>query len=100
MSDAARLTPATPEDLAFALRYSERKRTHDAGEIMATIVAKRLVERLERSGFVVMKTGDDAGMVPPSPPARSKSDSTLNVYNVRWTERLRRRGVARHAAVS
>jgi hypothetical protein len=54
MSDAARLTPATPEDLAFALRYSERKRTHDVGEIMAAIVAKRLVEHLERSGSVVI----------------------------------------------
>ena len=35
--------------LAFALRYSGRKRTHDAGEMMAAIVAKRLVEHLERS---------------------------------------------------
>ena len=59
MSDADRLTPASSEDLAdalaFALRYSGRKRTHDAGEMMAAIVAKRLVEHLERSGFVVMK---------------------------------------------
>jgi hypothetical protein len=59
MSDADSLTPATAEDLAdalaFALRYSGRKRTHDAGEMMAAIVAKRLVEHLERSGFVVMK---------------------------------------------
>ena len=48
MPDADRLTPATPEDLAdalaFALRYSGRKRTHDAGEMMAEIEAKRLVE--------------------------------------------------------
>ena len=59
MPDADHLTPASSEDLAdalaFALRYSGRKRTHDAGEIMAAIVAKRLVEHLERSGFVVMK---------------------------------------------
>ena len=59
MPDAERLMPATPEDLAealaFALRYSGRKRTHDAGEMMSAIVAKRLVEHLERSGFVVMK---------------------------------------------
>jgi hypothetical protein len=59
MPDADRLTPATSEDLAdalaFALRYSGRKRTHGAGEMMAAIVAKRLVEHLERSGFVVMK---------------------------------------------
>ena len=60
MTDAPeRLTPATPDDLAdalaFALRFDGRKRKHDAAEIMARIVAKRLVERLERSGFVVMK---------------------------------------------
>src|ERR1700691_165046 len=59
MSDADRLTPASSDDLAdalaFALRYSGRKRTNDAGEMMAAIVAKRLVEHLERSGFVVMK---------------------------------------------
>jgi hypothetical protein len=59
MPDADRLTPASSEDLAealaFALRYSGRKRTHDAGEMMAAIVAKRLVEHLERSGFVIMK---------------------------------------------
>ena len=53
MSDADRLKPANPEDLAdalaFALRYSGRKRTHDAVEMMAAIVAKRLVvtEELE-----------------------------------------------------
>jgi hypothetical protein len=59
MPDTERLTPASADDLAdalaFALRYSGRKRTHDAGEMMAAIVAKRLVEHLERSGFVVMK---------------------------------------------
>jgi hypothetical protein len=59
MPDADRLTPASSDDLAdalaFALRYSGRKRTHDASEIMAAIVAKRLVEHLERSGFVFMK---------------------------------------------
>ena len=59
MPDAERLTPASSDDLAdalaFALRYSGRKRTHHAGEMMAAIVAKRLVEHLERSGFVVMK---------------------------------------------
>ena len=59
MSDPDRLTPAISEDLAdalaFALRYSGRKRTHDAGEMMAAIVAERLVEHLECSGFVIMK---------------------------------------------
>jgi hypothetical protein len=53
------LRPATPDELAdslaFALSFAGRKRTHDADEIMAAIVARRLVEHLERSGFVVMK---------------------------------------------
>ena len=60
MPDAPqRLTPADPRDLAdalaFALRFQGRKRVHNADEIMAEIVAKRLVEHLERAGFVVMK---------------------------------------------
>jgi hypothetical protein len=54
-----RLTPASAEDLAdalaFALRFDGRKRVHNAGEIMARIVAKRLVDHLERAGFVVMQ---------------------------------------------
>ncbi|MGA8582973.1 MAG: hypothetical protein WB715_03895 [Roseiarcus sp.] len=54
-----KLTPADPGDLAaalaFALRYAGRKRVHNADEIMSEIVARRLVEHLERSGFVVMK---------------------------------------------
>ena len=53
------LTPADPADLAgalaFALRYQGRKRVHNADEIMAEIVAARLVDHLERAGFVVMK---------------------------------------------
>ncbi len=57
--DRDALTPATAEDvadaLAFALRFSGRKRVHNADELMSAIVAKRLVEHLERSGFVVMK---------------------------------------------
>ena len=53
------LTPASPDDLAstlaFALRFHGRKRVHNADEIMAEIVSKRLVEHLERAGFVVMR---------------------------------------------
>jgi len=56
---AEKLMPATPDDLAdalaFALRFQGRKRVHNADEIMAEIVAKRLVDHLERSGVVVMK---------------------------------------------
>jgi hypothetical protein len=56
---AGKLTPADPGDLAealaFALRFEGRKRIHNPDEIMAEIVAKRLVEYLARAGFVVMK---------------------------------------------
>jgi hypothetical protein len=66
---AAELLPAAPQDiadaLAFALRYSGRKRVHDSAEIMATIVAKRLVEHLDRCGFVVMRKPPVAGSAPP-----------------------------------
>jgi hypothetical protein len=54
-----RLTPASAENvadaLAFALRFEGRKRVHNADEIMARIVAKRLVDHLERAGFVVVQ---------------------------------------------
>ena len=46
--DPSALSAATFEDvadaLAFALRFSGRKRVHNADEIMSEIVAKRLVE--------------------------------------------------------
>ncbi len=58
-ADRDKLTLASRDDLAnalaFALRFEGRKRVHNADEIMAQIVAKRLVDHLERSGFVVMK---------------------------------------------
>jgi hypothetical protein len=65
MPDADKLTPADPSDLAaalaYALGYQGRKRVHNAGEIMAEIVAKQLVEHLERAGFVVMKRPAEIG---------------------------------------
>ena len=67
MPDADNLTPADPSDLAdalaFALRFHGRKRVHKADEIMAEIVAKRLVEHLERADFVVMKRPPEIGAV-------------------------------------
>jgi len=60
-----KLKPADPADiadaLAFALRYQGRNRVHNADEIMAEIVAKRLVEHLDRAGFVVMKRPAEIG---------------------------------------
>jgi hypothetical protein len=62
---ADKFTPADPSDLAralaFALRFEGRKRVHNADELMSSIVAKRLVEHLERSGFVVMKRPPEIG---------------------------------------
>jgi len=59
IDDQQRLTPATQEDLAqslaFALRFEGRKRVHNADQFMAEITARRLVEHLRLSGFVVMK---------------------------------------------
>jgi hypothetical protein len=49
------------EALAFALRYSGKNQVRDSGDIMARMVAKRLVEHLERSGFVIMKKPPSAG---------------------------------------
>ncbi len=57
--EAEPLRPATEselrEALSFALRYRDGKRHHGGDAIMADITAERLVEFLERSGFVVMK---------------------------------------------
>jgi hypothetical protein len=59
------LRPASADELAdalaFALRYRGRKRVHDAAETMAHIVAKRLVEHLDRCGYVVMQKPPSEG---------------------------------------
>ena len=79
MSDDLR--PASPEDLAdalaFALRFDGRKRKHDAGEFMAAIVAKRLVDHLERAGFVVMKRPPPMSIFPQSSPSQYVSIAEL-----------------------
>ncbi len=57
--DKLNLRPASAheieESLSFALRFSGRKRVHHADDAMARITAERLVQHLERSGFVLMK---------------------------------------------
>lgn len=59
MSEMENLRPATVDELAstlvFALRFDGRRRTHSGDEFMAKITAERLIEHLERSGYVVMK---------------------------------------------
>ncbi len=62
--DKRGLRPASHEEieqsLSFALRYAGRKRVHHADDAMARITAERLVEHLERSGYVLMKRPDAA----------------------------------------
>jgi hypothetical protein len=59
MTDTDKLTPATPEELEFAishaLRFDGRKQFKASGELMAKITAAHLAEQLRRSGFVIMK---------------------------------------------
>ncbi len=72
MAQDDNLSPATREEvistLSFALRFTGRKRTHQADDIMARVAA----EHLARSGFVVSKrppSGDLAHLDPrPSEP--------------------------------
>jgi hypothetical protein len=65
MPDDDNLTPADPRDLAdaiaFALKFSGRKRVHDADAFMAKITADRIVRHLEQSQYVVMKRPPIAG---------------------------------------
>jgi hypothetical protein len=62
--DTHALRPASAEEIAqslsFALRYDGRKRVRHADEAMARITAERLVQHLERSGYVLMKRPDAA----------------------------------------
>jgi hypothetical protein len=79
MTDAPdHLTPATPDDLAdalaFAQRFDGRRRKHDAAEMMAAIVVKRLVEHLAGSSrssprpLVAGPRRRDAAALYPIPP--------------------------------
>jgi hypothetical protein len=74
MADDVKLTPAEPADvadaLAFALRFDGRKRVHYADDMMAQIAAKRLVEHLALSGFVILKK--------PPAPAHSTSGAPVS----------------------
>ncbi|AOX21623.1 hypothetical protein [Kozakia baliensis] len=53
------LTPARAEEIAdalmHALRFNGRRRVHDADELMARLVAERLVAHLQRCGFRLMR---------------------------------------------
>ncbi len=57
--DKRTLHPATAADLeetlSFALRYAGKRRVHSADDVMARVTAERLVQHLERSGYVLMR---------------------------------------------
>jgi hypothetical protein len=67
-----KLTPADPSDVAgsvaFALLFSGRKRVHDSDQMMASIVAQRIVAHLERCGYVLLKKPPITGSAPLNPP--------------------------------
>ena len=42
------------QSLSFALRFNGRRRVQSGDELMVQITAERLVEYLERAGYVVM----------------------------------------------
>ena len=60
---------------------------YDADEMMAAIAAKRLVEALERSGFVVMK----------KPPGRQRSVDSARVHQSRYSAVRAERAGVKHA---
>lgn len=65
------LRPATEEEvmdsLSFALRFDGRKPVRYAEDAMASLMARHLMNYLERSGYVIMK----------GPPAGPNFDPTL-----------------------
>jgi len=65
--DKRTLHPATAaeleETLSFALRYAGKRRVHTADDVMARVTAERLVQHLERSGYVLMKRPAKANTV-------------------------------------
>jgi hypothetical protein len=67
-----KLMPADPTDIAgsvaFALLNSGRKRVHDSDQMMASIVAQRIVAHLERCGYAIFKQPPLTGSAPLNPP--------------------------------
>lgn len=63
-NDKRELRAASAEEieqsLSFALRYDGRKRVRHADDAMARITAERLVQHLQKSGYVLMKRPDVA----------------------------------------
>ena len=75
MSRAPPLRPADPADvadaLAYALGYDGKRRVHHADDAMARITAERLIQHLERAGFVLMR------LEPAAAPTTSNMPSSI-----------------------
>ena len=73
MSSASPLRPADSADvadaLAYALLYDGKHRVHHADDAMARITAERLVQHLERIGFVLMRSEPAAAPTTASMPS-------------------------------
>jgi hypothetical protein len=74
-----KLTPADPREVVIALSLGLTAKPkfaqHQAAETMAKIVAERLAEHLERSGFVIMRKPVPASGAGDNPGARSPGRS-------------------------
>lgn len=75
MTEGPTLRTATADEVAdalvFSLRFDGRKHVHNGDEMMARIVADRLIKHLELSGFVVMKK-------PPTPSHKAPSHTSAD----------------------
>jgi hypothetical protein len=74
MPDDEKLTPATRRDvetcLSLGLTSGSSLARNQAAEVTANVVAERLVEHLEQSGFVIMQRPIPVGgSAPLNPPA-------------------------------
>ena len=69
--EKAALRPASAQEievsLSFALRFDGRKRVRHADEAMARIAAERLVQHLERSGYVLLMKPPARNTTPMAP---------------------------------
>jgi hypothetical protein len=68
MPNPNKLVPADPLDLTAALAFAlrpHRRKSHFPDEPIVEIVAKRLVEYLDRAGFVVIQKPEIGGRAAP-----------------------------------
>ena len=79
--------------MAFALRYDGRKRVYTGHDFMARITAERLVEHLNRSGFVLMKAARGGALAPRDRHRGHEIDGGVRLSPLSWREIEARVGV-------